>query len=731
MSCPKEGGSFGKENTLIGLRYEKQIDIELFCQMVEMVYRLSGKTDKMATICQMDCDCLFWQMPEEPIENIYDLHYPGEVLERLGEKIKLSLPKIRALALALGLTKEIQEDGMFVGTQFSLFCQKTFRNQEKQDCYLLAAKYLLAEGKEKKHVYEEVLNYPWEKIEEILFALSVLPEDDLLWEKVRENLNLCLGNEHVLDVYEDGELYLWICRHCGTRMKGYRKKDLDALKYVTRLPNEPARNGNTMQEKLVELGYTPAELHFLNGIFAKEPGLGCAQNSITAERIAVEVCKFFLNEEIIYPESVYELCGKLIENYRDFSIKLEGTEGILQYLRNELQLKNVRSYQFLFPYRKNIYQNYEDEGIFYIDLTDSSWDPLYIWLEKTEFDLLITKTIIGKRYTDVELKQFLSHYKLLTGEKYEGSFWTQQQDSIWEKAFFRLSDAGVLNPVALMGEYVTQLEENVEETKEKWECMSSYLLDFMEGIHSPEAFQMLALYMEGRERFETPEILPSKKLFFSSFGIREWSNHGKRFKDMNFLRLFLTPQEHNTLFQWLDEVIFKSIPEEYIVFLATMLEDPDTFLWMEKEEAREICFRILPLVDTYTQKGLRKRYLTEQEYEYLEQVEKESRRRKNMMKEMKICQKLKNDFTKEIAKHKAKGIVQPVFEFLKSKHYPMQSMARRIVARYLSCVCGKGRIIKITQEELTKLLKLELDLVEDKLLEIDTIRNTMLGYEED
>lgn len=727
------GSSFRKENRLKGRRYEKQIDLELYQQMVNMIFKLSVKKEKEKVLWQIKHTSLFWELPAQTMEQVYGLHYPGEVLERLKEKTELTLPKIRALSLALGQTKEIHEDGMFLGTQFTQFCQKTFRNLKYTDCYLLVAKYLLEE-KGKKQAYKTILEYPWKKIEEILFVLSMLPDDTQLWEQLKGNLNQCFGKQRVLDVYEDGELYIWICKHCAAKLRGYRKKDLDALKYITRLPDEPARNGNVMQEKMKELGYTLPEIHYLNGIFAIEPNIGNLKYSITSERIAVEVCKFFMNEERVYSESVYELCKELIDTYKSFEIKLEGTDGILQYMKNIIQLKNVRTYQLLFPYKNEIYNSYynDEEVNFYINLIDPRWDPLYTWLDKKEFVWLITKTISCKGYTDEELRQFLDRYKTLTGEMYEEIFWRQEWNMEWGRAFCRLSEANILNPLDLMTEYVKQLEDNEERTKEKWEYMFSFLLEYMKRIGSPEAFQMLTIYMKGKERLEESELTEEKKLMFESFGIRDWKGSGERFENLNFLRLFLTSEEHEILFHWLDVMVFKCIPEEYLDFLVTVLNHPDTLLWMKEEEAREICFRILPLIeDCFTKKRLQKRYMSKEAFEYLEQMEEERKRRKKILEEKRIYQKLKQEFTKLVARKEAEGKFQPAFEFLEKYRYPMWKKAETIVAGYLSDICGSERNLNISKKELLELLRLELNLINDKLLDMDTIRNTILGYKEE
>ena len=711
-----------------GTRYEKQIDLELYRQMVDLIYRLSAKDHKETIKWGITGISLIWEEPDRPMEEAYGLHYPGEVLERLKEKTELTLPKVRALSLALGQTKDLQEDGMFVGTQFPGFCQKAFRSEGQADCYLLAAKYLLEE-KDKKHAYEEFLKYPWEKIEEMLFALSVLPEDDVLWEQIKARLNNCLGAQRQLNVYEDGELYLWISLHCAGRFQGYRKKDLDTLKYLVRLSGEVARSGSTLQKKILGAGYTLAETMFLNGFLVRESGR-IAYDSITAERLAVDICKFFFSAEEVYPECAYELCGRFIRRHDRFAIKLEGTEGILKYLKNIIQIKNSRSYQCLYAYREKIYSDYAEETMFYIDLTDPRWDSLYAWMEKDEFDRHVTQTIYGKPYTDTELGVYLQRYEALTGNGYESSFWRRRKDAARERAFSRLTDAGYVDPVHLTKSYVQELTERKEGTEEKWKYMFSYLREYMTGINSLEAFQMMSLIMEAMGSLD-PGTLPMAEILLNSFTIKNWGGSGRNFEDMSFLRPFLTAEEHDAMFSWLEQSVFQSIPEEYVYFLVNILEDPVTLLWMKEEEAKEICFRILPLVRDDIQNRLQKRFMTAEDYERMEQAKQERRRRADIMEKEKKVQRLKRAFTRQIAENTSKCQFQPVFDFLEKSRYPMRETAKTIVAGFLSDFWRKGRPVTASRREAADLLVLEAEYLGEGLLHIDTIRETALGLKEE
>lgn len=711
-----------------GLCYEKKIDLTLYRQMVDLVYRLSARADKAKTLYRIEKNSLFWEKPEQGLEESYGLHYPGEVLERLEEKTELTKPKIRALCLALGDTKEIHEAGMFVGSQFRAFLQRAFQESLQGDCYLLAADYLLAD-KGGKEAYGRLLDYPFSACEELLFALSVLPEDELLWEKAKEPLNQCFGTGHSLDVYEDAELYAWISLHLAERMKGYRKKDLENLKYFARLSKEPAREGSTVRRKLLEAGYSLAEILFLNAFFLKAGTFEILKDSIPAERLAIEFCKFVLNAEEVYPERMYALCDELLSSYREFSVKLGGANGILQYLEEDIQLKNCRSYQCLYPHKEESYRYQSKESLFYIDLTDGRWEPLYAWMGKVEFDRWTAKTILGKPYTDEALNSYLRRYEELTGRPYVSAFWEEPKDYLKSAVFSRLAEAGILDPAGLAKEYVGQQKEDREDTKASWVYMHGYLHTYMKKIQSPKAFQTFAAFMEAWDDLKDSEKADLKTLLLDSFEIHIWGSGQRCFENMSFLRTFLTAEEHNQMFFWLEQAVFQKLAEQYPFFLARILEDPDTVLWMPKEEAREICFRILPqLHDTYYEERLQRRYMTEEEFERQKQEKRELERRKERMEEEKELKKLKKSFTRWLADKNQTERLQ-LGNFLSGHRYPWREAAEKMAAGYLRSFWKKGQRLPLSKQQSVMLLELEIDLFKQGYLPFETIKDTVSSME--
>ena len=97
--------------------YKDWLDPVLYRQMVSMIYQLSSNADKEAFLKQERENSLFYGICERSMEEEYNLHYPGEVLERMKERRTMTKPGLPGSWLALAGTSCIQETCMFNGTQ--------------------------------------------------------------------------------------------------------------------------------------------------------------------------------------------------------------------------------------------------------------------------------------------------------------------------------------------------------------------------------------------------------------------------------------------------------------------------------------------------------------------------------------------------------------------------------------------------------------------------------------
>ena len=108
--------------------YQQVIDLELYYAFVDLVVHTSQE-EKAWEIYRNIVDTQIWQQKAEGQNyfEAYNLRYPGEVLERFEEKLGKDVRIIRALALALGKTRALQSDNMFVGNQRGSFLQMVRR----------------------------------------------------------------------------------------------------------------------------------------------------------------------------------------------------------------------------------------------------------------------------------------------------------------------------------------------------------------------------------------------------------------------------------------------------------------------------------------------------------------------------------------------------------------------------------------------------------------------------
>lgn len=704
--------------------YEKEFDIRLYRQMVDMVCRLSEKEDKARQVREMEKYALFAGRADETLEQTYGLRYPGEVLERLGEKIKLEKKQIRALGLALAQTGALQEDSMFVGGQRDSFWKKLLGYADKGDLYLMASRYLVEDGS-KRELYQAFLAYPYEGISELLFALSILPEDNAFWEKIKSKLNLALGSKRTVSVYGDVEVYIWLVQKFHWRLKGYRKKDLEALKYIMRLPFSNACSPGAVQDKLAENGYSIPEIYFLNVSLIRRtclPGVLDAQ-SITAERMAVKICGLFLSGEEKYPEAVYSLCSCLLAEYERFEIKINGWQGILEGLAPILEIQNVRSYQLVYVYRDSRLLR---EDWLYIDLTERKWDALYGWLEEDEFIGQVVKTLDNKEYGGTEMRRYLAHYQQITGKDFLDCLWVEKRYCPYT-VFGRLERCAIVQPETLLSEFLEEYHLDQEKANRKWEKMAGYLRTYVEKMESEEAYHMLGQLVGEFGVFGSHPLFPVKEMLRKISGVSAWR---ERFDRMKLTRFFLDARWHREFFCWIEQIVFQEQPEQYIEFLAAVLEDKENLLWFPKEEAKQVYRKLMPFVDgSYHEMKLRKMYEAPEDLEAYQKKKKLAEKRRQMKRRMEEIQERKRKFSVIVAK--SRGTAVHFSEINKYLYYnDRREGVPEMVAAYITDVFTKIPMIIYSGKEKKEAMGMIGALYGKGKLDLDTVKKIVNQMEE-
>lgn len=704
--------------------YENVFDVELYCQMADLIYRLSEHKNKNYLYNELESAAIFLKKPEQEMEEAYGFRYPGEVLERLDEKADVTERQLRALGLALQETTSLQNEGMFIGKQKPSFWKRMKRTMKPSDLYWLGIQYLTGDGGQQE-LYGRLLDFPVQSIEEMVFILSLLPDDQAVWEKVKGKLNLLLGKERKFSVYTHVEIYAWLTMRYHIKISGYHKKDIETLKYLFRLPFTYAKDGSLARKKLVGAGYTVEEIMFLSmSLLYQVHAYGVLKKKgLTAERMAVETCMLFLSGNGELPGQAETLCVQILNDYRYFEVRLEDTRGIFDRLYQSLKVESVNAYRLLLA---NDRQEEQHDGWFLIDLTDTKWQELYSLIERDSFDKWVFKTLCKKPYTKEEIKRYVSVYENLTGKAFYQHFWNTKRYDLYT-VFSKMSELELVHPLALLEEYLKEHQSNREQADKKWKVMADYLNSYMKGLQTPKALAML-FRLEKAFGTSSDGLFSIEELLWDSLGIEK--RYGKiTFFGLDLIRPFLNIEEHQQLFYILEQHIFKRYPDRYIPFLTKVLSIEDNLLWFPKEDARDVFLKLEEVSEQQRElDGLRKLYLTEEELERANRERKEKEERNLLMGQIKKKREIRKKFTRYIAKtRKTEKQFAKLRDYVQ-KYYTDKDVRKQrkyITKRYLCSLFQKNPQMLLGQKETEDLCGLAMFLFTETELSFSEMREML------
>ncbi len=721
---PDFGALSRKGEQMLRKFYETVLDVELYRQMVDLIYRLSDKKDKETFYSRMQGRTLFLDYPDEEMETAYGFHYPGEVLERLDEKETVTKRQLRSLGLALAETKALQNDGMFIGKQNPSFWKRLKRTLKPTDLFWMGIQYLMEDGNQKEW-YGKLLDFPVQSIEEMVFILYVLPDEQAVWESLKGRLDRLLGKERNFSVYTHTEMYVWLTTHCSFRISGYRKKDIETLKYLMRLPCSYAKEGSIARKKLLEAGYSAQEIMYLSMSLLYQVR-GCEllkKNGLTAERMAVETCMLFLSGEEGFPEQAGELCRQILNDYRHFDIRLEDTTGIFERLYELLTVENVKTYELLLL---NDSREEQHCDWYWIDLMDSKWQGLYSLIERERFDKWVFGTLRVKAYKKEETGQYLRVYQDLTGEDFFQHFWSRENRNLRD-LFHRWSGWGLIDPLQLLEAYLEESQSDHEQADQKWVFMKVYLKSYMSGLKTPESVEML-FRLEEWSTLSGQEPFPIKELLLDSVGIKD-EYRRLSFDRLDFIRPFLDIEGHCRIFCLVEQHLLKNHPKEYIPFLMKVLSMEENFLWFPKEEARNIFYKLTEISgDQRELDGLRKIYLTEEDFEAVQAERKEKEKRRLLFQQMNKIRSIHKDFSLYVAKARKTGKqFEELWNYLDWHRFDREYKKERryITKRYLCGLFRKEPRIVLEHGEAVNFCRLLLLLFEKAEMTLPEMKDLM------
>lgn len=303
--------------------FEKKVNIELCNKLINYIIKISDN-DYRSTLKNISDKCIWFKsLNNVDMQKDFQVKYLGELLERYEEKIGDNTNDIRAIALALGFTAESITNNMIVGNQLVNFITK-INTMAKDDIYLQGALYLYNNKKNEQYKTNLLKNHYLET-EDLIFVLSLFDDIEKIYTLLRDQIIELLGKKRTIGVINNIKLYSWFINRFYSIIKKDRKKDAAILKSLLILPTQLIKSNNSNYTILISNNYKEEEILYLNygflyySLIPKTVRMG---NSITEERIAINLCKTLLDSEYSCEESLYKLIDSILKKYEHLDIKI-------------------------------------------------------------------------------------------------------------------------------------------------------------------------------------------------------------------------------------------------------------------------------------------------------------------------------------------------------------------------------------------------------------------------
>ena len=537
--------------------YQEVIDVTLYHAFVELIVQ-TAQDDEARILYRQLKTRQIWQKDQNVSGyfETYNLRYPGEVLERFEEKLGADMRILRALALALGYTRQCQADTMFVGNQRNDFLQK-LRRTAGTDVYLQGALYLLeSDAPQRRARLEELAAREYARTEEVLFVLSLFDDTEAGYQAMRPQLTRLLGPDRTLPLKWNFGVLEWFIRFYAEEAKRYRGKSDLVLRTLLKLPYMNMKPDSREFSVLHTAGYSMEEITLANSLAVwadRIPGR-LSSKGITAEKIAAACVRMLLNRPDDLPEEIYAYISWLFQVYKKFEVRYEGYQDLWEAIQTGLAPTAPQTILWMnqtikrqFPYR--------------FDVFDPRYDILANELSNEEYAELFTVQMLRSRAA-IPLRRWLTRYQALTGVEYIEYFnkrhWLtlrsfvllveRKEINLWQFFEQHKGDGARAHPLELLEEYALKISS--------WRCFR-----FAQKLFSQYTFSQLQ------------EIFGDNFYFHQKF-VKKESYYNKKVQSFSMVRPFLTAEQHRQLYDWLDASLFQTEPEYYDSFVLCALKAP-------------------------------------------------------------------------------------------------------------------------------------------------------------
>ena len=632
---------------------ESEINISLLNDIIAFVQDTAKAEHVQRSLLRDRCILMSEEAQGSKFQEKYRFLYLGELLERYEERFGMSIQDRRAIALALGYTKDMLTAEMFVGNQRNAFLQELLRHVDG-DIYLMSALYLLNEGQSGETAWlERLYAYAYDKTEELLFVMSILQDFDRTFTRFKPQLLRLLGCARTMTVVGNRQLLAWIIAKLQPVVKSMRGKDIALFRALCALPTSFVKRESKPHSILLEHGYTPLEIVYLNiGVIQYRPSSNTLRrDSIVTEKIVIDLFDQAMNQEAPLAPEMYLELSDLLSQYEEFPIRCYGHAKLLEALSGAVLIQNVDTFVWFSEYAK-----LEDPAFAAFDIMDQRWDPLAASLPVLKY-LALFESCLTQDLDKMAIQERIARFDALTGKSYLDLY---RDDQAYCRKFSLLVEAGVID---LWDAFQTSVDaEGIICALE----MMQHIRPYLRGIKTVQAFQFYQKFLPQYGFAGYREYLASEYGEFTEGLVRSEGYTGsERVTSISLERDYLKGDAAGTttILRWLEEYIFRYKPSVYLSFVCQILLSEHTAASLPQEKQRTLFDLIItwPALAYRDLVALKKKYWTAEEWAAEEAAQVATALEVRQKEEEAQVLRIRN-----LYERKQDGTIRSLFKFLKT-----------------------------------------------------------------
>lgn len=695
--------------------FSNQINLTLLNDIVSFVWNTSDADYGRKRALSESCFFLDLAGGSDAFQKKYDFLYLGELLERYEDRFGASIQDFRAIALALGYTRDIVTDSMFIGSQRADFIRKLTRRADG-DLYLTGALYLLHQGDKKSDAFENKLLCEYGAAEELLFSISLLQDREDVFSQFKAQLLHLLGSKRTLPVLGNMRLLNWLITWLIPHVKSVRGKDMALFRALTALPTSFVRPDSKPYSVLQEHGYTPLEIAYANmmAVLSQTAKGVLSLGSIVTQKIVVALFQEVLrHSENLSPE-VYDLLTEIYKKYARFRVRCYGCETLAEVLKTAPHISNTETFLW-FSKLASIYH----PALSGFDILDTKWDTLASTLELKNY-MTLFELGLSDELSAEDIQRRIDRYDALTGTSYLAVYQNRYDGS----HFSLLVKKGIID---LWREFQSSLDSDGAITRPDFVAR---IRDYLYNLPTIQAYQFY-------EKFIGAYGIRGLTQFFSkgyqnlySFMVDETSyrDRGEYALTVKMEQPYLDDDKRRQLLLWLEEYVFLNCPEKYLSLVAAVLYNEAIAALFPAENQRAMFDLVIdqPGLPQAIISSLKRRYQTEDEKLAEENAAEAARQKAEQRRKLDLTQELREKYAE-----KSDGTFAYDDDFLGRYDYRQESrgISARIVYEHLDKRLSQ-QAYQLNSNEITHFLTVCAVLMKYKVISFQAVQNYILEIKE-